>query len=192
MPDIITRQIVIPRGEREMVYEFTTFTSVFGDHDDTPAGKLLSYLAMAFTAELPDFSKAASISQMGEMFLPNLVHASGTDLNDLAMAANFIGKGRQQHPIVQDHFLRHDPHTVAYEVPVWTDDGMMRGSIDLLRILSPDRIQLPDFKPNARRERKAASQVFRYRDMLARRAHIPASAIEMCYFDERDTYFVHH
>jgi len=190
MSSLITRQIVVQRGEREMVYPFTTFSSVFTESDgDTPAAKLMRYLAHAFTCELPDLSNAASISQMSELVLTTR-HEKDADLSSMAMAANFIGKGQQQHPIVQEYFIKNDPYTIAYEVPVWSEDGAVSGHIDLLRILAPDRIQLPDFKPNAHRERKAASQVFRYRDLLAKAAGIPTSCIEACYFDERNTYFL--
>lgn len=62
-------------------------------------------------------------------------------------------------------------------------DHLLHGHIDIIRYLPNDKIEIPDFKPGAEKETKAASQVWKYMWLLSLRTGIPIEDMFGCYFD---------
>lgn len=107
----------------------------------------------------------------------------------MASRSGCTGQGRSQHQIVQDWLLRYDPFTIATEVYVEDEDG--NGLIDVLRLIPREErltLQVVDYKPNAHRETKAGSQVFRYMKMVHSCTGIPFRDMEGVYFDNKTAY----
>lgn len=182
--DLIQRQFKVQRGERAIVYPFTTYNIIF-HHDkitDPILKKACEYLKVVFQNGVP--VGLESVTQQPELMV-NTFRAVATDEVKLCAASNFKGAGNKQHDIVQQHFLKNDKYTIGIEVPIF--DDKLLGHIDILRVL-PDKIQILDFKPNAHKETKAASQIFRYRKML--RGFLPHIKIEAAYFDENAIYYL--
>lgn len=106
----------------------------------------------------------------------------------------------QNHSRVEAQFIENDPTTIACEVPLWVlkneADGMplpdstfpFSGHIDVLR-LDGNRVNILDYKPNAHREKYAATQLYFYSLMLSRRTGIPLEKMSCAYFDENREYW---
>lgn len=104
------------------------------------------------------------------------------------------------HSQVQVFMLENDSKTIAAEVPLWlqpeevdfyqslfkTNDPLT-GHIDLLRI-DDNKIWVLDYKPNARLEKFAATQVYFYALMLSKRTKIPIEKFRCGYFDMHDCF----
>ena len=94
---------------------------------------------------------------------------------------------------MQQWFLLNDPHAVVAELPVWMDERESRehldlcfpltGHIDLIRC-NDSKVEIWDYKPNAKREKWAKAQVYLYAKLLSLRADIPLGDIVCGYFDE--------
>jgi hypothetical protein len=102
-------------------------------------------------------------------------------------------KFKSRHENLQQWFLLNDPHAIVAELPVWMDAMESKrhlnlcypltGHIDLLRY-DESKIEIWDYKPNARKEKWAATQVNFYARLLSLRANIPLENIICGYFDE--------
>ena len=101
------------------------------------------------------------------------------------------------HSRVETFLMENDLGTMAVEVPVWLDEEEssqagfscpLTGHIDVLRLT--DKIEIWDYKPNAERERYAATQVYWYTIMLARRLGRCLEDFRCGYFDEHVCYLV--
>lgn len=188
------------RGERMVEYPYTTYSTIFspGEPEDSPLHyALFMFLSEMFIKGVPQ-GEFSSVSQ-GDIIPTNLERKEDDMIVKYCQKAKYHGHGKEQHTIVQEYFLENDPYTIAIEVPVY-GDGLL-GHIDILRILD-NRIQVLDFKPKAGQEKKAASQVFRYRKLLS--AHIfeqfekhglslpdgKMYTIEALYFDEYAAYYL--
>ena len=84
------------------------------------------------------------------------------NLNDLSYSSD--------HGILKE-FLYNDPHTLAIEVPVWSDRYRITGHIDLIRFVD-GCIQVSDYKPGPvgslkRRFLDSLPQVAAYGEMMA-------------------------
>lgn len=99
------------------------------------------------------------------------------------------------HSKVQVFMLEADDKTVAVEVPIWLHADELEyyeelfqskkpltGHIDVLR-LEGDKVWVWDYKPNAVREKFAATQVNFYALMLSKRSGIPLNKFRCGYFD---------
>lgn len=99
------------------------------------------------------------------------------------------------HSRVQVFMLEQDNNTVAVEVPLWLmpdeasfyqslfkTDEPLTGHIDLLKI-QDNKIWVLDYKPNSKREKYAATQVYFYALMLSKRTRIPLEKFRCGYFD---------
>lgn len=182
--DIIQRQFTTFRGERAIIYPFTTYSTIF-HHDkiQNPVTKeLCKYLAQIFTQGFP--VGLDSVSQQPEL-MTTTIRRVNTQETEFCRLSGYRGARNKQHDIVQQYFLKNDPLTIGLEVPVYND--RLSGHIDILRVM-PDRVQILDFKPNAHKETKAASQIFRYRSML--RKHMPHIKVEAAYFDEHAIFYL--
>lgn len=185
--DKIQRHFKVKRGEREVVYPFTTFSCIFNSSlDNSIKDRLFKYLADIVTLDCPEPETRESVTSLSPLIIPTK-QVKDSDLSLLTAKTNYNGNGRYQHDIVQAHFLENDAFTLATEVPVWDNDIL--GHIDIIRLF-PDKIQVCDFKPKAHKETKAASQVHRYIDLLSRATRLPRSCFEGVYFDENFAYYL--
>lgn len=104
------------------------------------------------------------------------------------------------HMNVQMFMLAYDSKTVAIETPLWllpeeyesfketfSSEKPLSGHIDILSIEN-GKIWIWDYKPNAHREKYAATQVYFYALMLSKRTGIPLENFMCGYFDDKNTY----
>jgi len=174
------------RGDVKVDYLFQTFENIheLAKMRGGVVGKLCTFLSDVYKNGIPE-TQTKSISE-----LPLLICKSEKrpdQITSIAAEANARGNGRQQHDVLQSYFLDNDRFTIATETPVWRD-GVL-GHIDLIRI-ADDVVEVWDYKPDAHRETKAASQILRYRNFLAKCTGIPLSNIQAGYFDEKNAYFL--
>lgn len=135
----------------------------------------------------PDIGERKSVSSGPKLAVP--VKQGKHALLEHAGLAEWQGCGPDQHLVLQRYLLAQDPLTLAVEVPVWDDEWL--GHIDILQWNEETKkLSLFDFKPKAAAETKAASQVFRYRELLSRHVGIPALEIGAGYFDEFNFYYI--
>ena len=100
---------------------------------------------------------------------------------------------KSRHENLQQWFLLNDPTAIAAELPVWMDEVESKihleicfpvtGHIDLLRY-DDSKIQIWDYKPNAKREKWARTQVCLYALLLSLRTGISLEDMVCGYFDE--------
>ena len=140
----------------------------------------------------------------GDWAFPVAIHEySSCDLIILAQKASNANLMKRAHENIEKFLITNDPKTFACEIPIWLqpsdfDDYQTRfktsscitGHIDILRIEEDGRLGLWDYKPKARSETAAASQVWFYVMMLSKRTGIPTDKIQGGYFDESDAYLV--
>lgn len=129
-----------------------------------------------------------------------LHHVQGHEVSTLAKLGHEAIERGTAHTKVQLFMLERDEKTIAVEVPLWLSKDELKGyeqifqstlpltgHIDVLRI-EEDRIWVWDYKPNAQKEKYAATQVYFYALMLSLRTGIPLESIYCGYFDEKDSY----
>jgi hypothetical protein len=127
-------------------------------------------------------------------------HTQKHEIIELAEQSKSFTKFRSGHENLANYFLQNDPRSIACEIPVWMESvelsdyhdvfhtkAPLTGHIDLLRY-EDGKIVVWDYKPNARREVTAATQVFLYALMLSVRTGISLKQFTCGYFDERDCY----
>ncbi len=133
-----------------------------------------------------------------------IAHATDHEIIDLARTSRGYTTFKSAHENLQKYFLDHDEATLAAEVPLWVECGdvagyekhfftakSLTGHIDILRFnqsAGSGGIEVWDYKPKAKRERFAATQVFLYAYMLSVRTGIPLASFSCGYFDEEDAY----
>lgn len=132
--------------------------------------------------------------------VPNYV--VGHEVSTLAGWGLEINKQRfrDAHSKVQLFMLENDSHTIAMEVPLWLhahefdsyetifqSTEPLSGHIDVLR-LEDGKIWIWDYKPNAHKEKYAATQVYFYAFMLSKRTGIPLEHFRCGYFDHNHSY----
>jgi len=184
--DKIQRQFKVKRGDRTILYPFTTYSVIFqGNMHSQIANALYKYLAAVMTEGCPAEDRR-SVTSEPVLMIPTK-QVAGSDLSLITQKTDYKGNGKYQHDLVQSYFLDNDAHALAIEVPVW--DNELLGHIDLIRLF-PDKIQVCDFKPKAHKESKAASQVHRYIDLLSRATWLPRHLFEGVYFDEQYAYYI--
>lgn len=182
--DKITREFTVRRGEANVIYRFSTYPYIFTAKSKSPVvNAAFKYLQKVFIEGVPDVSNCKSVTQGNPLIIPTIKVQS--DMIEHAIKADYRNCGRGQHHRVQQQMLKYDRHTVAIEVPVF--NGELSGHIDILRIF-PEHIEVADFKPLAHKERKAASQVFRYITLLAAAMELPISKFQGFYFDDRSCF----
>lgn len=132
----------------------------------------------------------------------DLRQIQGHEVSGLASFGLDINKNRfkTNHSRVQVFMLERDNKTLAVEVPIWLHpdelDGYSKifkssepltGHIDVLR-LEGDKLWVWDYKPNAHKEKYAATQVYFYALMLAKRTNINLGSFRCGYFDNNRAY----
>lgn len=185
----ITRHI--ERPDRGINYEFTTYDFVLRLDTDPPPKfyhenflKLTDHLKEAFIRGLP--FREASASGAKRLILKT-ERLKGHEFSTLAAQAEARGKKWDQHKILQAYFMKNQKYTIAMEVPVWGKD--MNALIDLLLIYPQSGIvDLLDYKPNALKEKNAATQIYHCKRLLMENTGISGEFIRPFYFDEDNTY----
>lgn len=184
--DKITRQFKVLRGDREIIYPFTTFPIIFGKdvgNENMVLSKLVGHLRDVFMFGIPSGDRV-SVTELSPVIVTTV--KKDCELIEFARKADYRNRMNQQHACVQNYLLDFDPKTIAIEVPVW--DDLTLGHIDVIRI--DTKITVADFKPEAHKETKASSQVIRYILLLAKLLDLPTSMFEGVYFDDRNAYFL--
>ncbi len=131
-----------------------------------------------------------------------LTHIDNHELATLSALGLEANKDRYKsnHSKVQLFMLENDATTIAIEVPLWLHaeelEGYekifdcttpLSGHIDAVRIEN-GKIWIWDYKPNAKKEKYATTQVFFYAYMLSKRTGIPLEHFRCGYFDWENTY----
>lgn len=122
-----------------------------------------------------------------------------TNAVELAKLGLLLAKhSRDRHPAIQSFMLANDSATVAVEVPVYLYPNeapdlqltsALTGHIDVLQVRG-DRVWILDYKPEAKREKKAKYQIYLYARALSVRTGIPLSRFGLAYFDDKDYFEV--
>lgn len=134
----------------------------------------------------------------------NLIEIKGHEVSSLARAGLETNYERYKtaHSQVQVFMLENDDNTVAVEVPTWIEPNEMKnfkemfkseipltGHIDVLRVDNENnKVWVWDYKPNAQREKYAATQVYFYALMLSKRTNLPLEEFRCGYFDSNYAY----
>lgn len=185
--EIITREIIRQKGDKQLIYKFSTFDCIFRTallEQTNETGKIFRHLHKMFTTYMPDAPKSPSQAKGLHCEIKEL---QNHELSQLAHASAYYGLGNKQHETVQRYFLENDAATLAAEMPVY--DHEEAGCVDIVRQVG-GRIELLDFKPDAHKEKNVSGQLYRYARLLSKQADIPMSQIDLFYFDGEKTYQV--
>lgn len=170
-------------------------------------GNLSSYMTDVFEGCHEDIFKTGPRSSALKFDLGITTQVvKGHRISELAKLAlkNYNGT---PHDKVQACALDSDPKSIGVEVPIWLKPGdlvgtsvsrdvldrifadgeVLTGHIDLLAI-EDGKVWVWDFKPRAHKERYAATQVFFYALMLAKRTKLNLEKFRCGYFDEKIAY----
>lgn len=188
--DIIVRKLVKERENGfKQVFDFTTYSTIFTPAEwpeDPKAKAVLRMLQNQFILGLKGFKN--SPSKMPQVIVKTeKIHSP---LCTMAKESGYRGNGNKQHSIVQNHALA-NPNCLAVEVPVHYKD--IEGCIDGMDMfLNPFKLVLWDFKPDAHKEKQAATQLIHYeRGVLNLTAGIlKQDDIELVFFDDTNAYKV--
>ncbi len=132
--------------------------------------------------------------QLPKLDLKKVTGHEVCELTSKGLEENFF-RFKTAHSKVQVYMLENDDKTLAVEVPIWLNANELKnysrlfrsqepltGHIDILR-LENDKIWVWDYKPNAIREKYAATQVYFYTLMLSKRTGVPLDHFRCGYFD---------
>ncbi len=130
----------------------------------------------------------------------DLRSVSGHEVNSLARNALKHSNEESNHSKVESYMLEHDSNTIAVEVPLWLHNNEianfkelfkevrpLTGHVDVLRI-EDGKVWIWDYKPNAHREKYAATQIFFYALMMSKRTGIGIEHFRCGYFDDRNAF----
>jgi len=184
--DKITRTFLVNRNGSLLEYKFQTDTRIFDQATSLNETLLHDHLRRCFISGYPSRDGKESVSGMATLVRQK--KQVKTDLTKYIADSCYIGKGNKQHDIVQQYLHDNLDRIIATEVPVW--DDTCHGFIDALLWTEDGKLEIFDFKPNARQERKAASQVYRYGNLLSQRTGISRSDIITTYGDHTHYYLV--
>jgi len=159
---------------------------------------LKSYLFNMFTDCPHEFFSTGPRGSRLKFSVPlSILDASNHEVCKLAELGLKINKDRfsSAHSKVQVFMLENDNKTLAMEVPIWANANELKiaypswkinppltGHIDILR-MEDGKIWIWDYKPNAAKEKYAATQVYFYALMLSIRTGIPIDKFGCGYFD---------
>jgi len=171
------------RSDFVQIFPFTTYSLIFDDQfkaDNPKLALLFLYLERMFLDGIPQRDKSAS--KMPELMIGTR-ELFNHEFSKMAKLADYRGAGNRQHAIVENYFMENHPDAIAIEFPLFNDEMTAFGDI-LLATESPFQITVLDFKPNAHKERTAATQLYHIRELLSEMSGIDRSKIECLYFDE--------
>ncbi|MFH0903394.1 MAG: reverse transcriptase domain-containing protein [Pseudomonadota bacterium] len=161
---------------------------------------LAGYLWSILRGKLPTdiFMEGSRCSQLT---VPREINCLATPNPIVGMARMALLRSKSsydRHRCVQQFLLACDVKTIACEVPVFLRNheisktrlhrkGTLSGHIDVLQVRD-GKIHIWDYKPDARKAKKAAQQVFLYAVALSERTGIPLDQFVCGYFDDADAY----
>ena len=124
----------------------------------------------------------------------------GHEISSLAKQGLQDDSFNSNHLKVQMFLLKHDPKTIAMEVPIWLkhnefdgfkdlfkDNEPLTGHIDLIRI-EDNKVWIWDYKPRSDKERYASTQLLFYAFMLSKRTGISLEEFRCGYFDDKHAF----
>ncbi len=130
----------------------------------------------------------------------DLKSIAGHEVNSLAKNALKYSDEESAHSRVESYMLERDANTIAVEVPLWLhaneianfkelfkDVKPLTGHVDVLRI-EDGKIWIWDYKPNAHREKFAATQIYFYALMMSKRTGIGMEHFRCGYFDDKNAF----
>jgi hypothetical protein len=142
------------------------------------------------------FQSGPRSSGIKRQFDVEMKKIKGHEVSALAEAGLEADRYNTAHTNVQMFMLQNDNKTISIEVPIWLLDHehpdyasifqskeVLTGHIDALRI-EDDNIWIWDYKPNAIKEKYAATQVNFYALMLSQRTGISLDKFRCGYFDD--------
>ncbi len=122
-----------------------------------------------------------------------------TNAQALAKLGLLLAKrSKDRHPAIQHFMLVNDSATVAVEIPIFLHPreapdlnltSTLTGHIDIVQIRG-NRVWILDYKPEAKREKRAKYQIYLYARALSVRTGIPLSRFALAYFDDKDYFEV--
>ena len=184
----ITRTLVRDKGHVKLEYVFKTYDIIFHPPKNAKPNflKLCAHLRDVFMQGLPEREQSAS---RADRLIMQSQKVDDLPFSELALQSNYIGEGRNQHQIVEDHFMKWCATCLATEFPVYNDDMTTCGDI-LLYYPNTDTIDILDFKPKAAQDKGATTQVYYTAKMLAFNTGISLADIGGYYFDHETTFKV--
>jgi len=164
-------------------------------------GLLRNYLERVFENCPDHYFNSGPRSSALKFKLPiDIKKVEGHEVSELCRRGLDSRNHKSAHFKVQAFMLETDDKTVAVEVPIWLKSGELKdfsgffntneplsGHIDLLR-LENGKVWIWDYKPNANREKYAATQVYFYSLMLSKRTNIDLDEFRCGYFDSNYAY----
>ncbi len=162
------------------------------------AKKELNNYLLSLFQKCPDsyFNSGPRSSSLTFNIKTKIHSIKGHELSQMARQALSLDLNLSAHSKVQVFLLENDEKSIASEIPIWVESKELEnfqevfnsilpltGHIDLLRI-EDGKIWVWDFKPNAKEEIYASTQIYFYALMLSKRTNIPLSEFNCGYFDE--------
>lgn len=164
-------------------------------------GVLRDYLFSLFE-DCPNhfFKEGPRISAIDWPIWPLSTRSLQDPLSNLATRALQKPRFKGAHDNVEMYALEHDRSSIATEIPVWLEPGEigrfaelfdnlkpLSGHIDLLRY-SKGKIEIWDYKPNAKQNPESGSQVLIYAIAISIRLNLSLKKFRCGYFDTEDTF----
>lgn len=186
-------------------FKFTTlsicFTKTPSTENVTNFDKLLKWIRTAFIAGLPedvDTYESCSSATIPQPTMIEEIPRAENEFLEIMNGCDYRGSSQFQHEKVGKHFLTNDKRCVALEMPLWisadksANNQPWAGSVDIVRIMADQKVQICDFKPDAHKvdKLKVGAQLCRYGAMLSILTSIPLQDITLIYFDEKKAYKV--
>ncbi|MDO8556536.1 MAG: PD-(D/E)XK nuclease family protein [Nanoarchaeota archaeon] len=164
---------------------------------------LRDYLLSMFQT-CPDsyFQSGPRSSTLKTKFPFDIIEIKGHEVSALAERGLEENEERckSNHMKVQLFMLEHDENTLAMEVPLWLQHHELDNYVNVFRTIEPltghidvlrqenEKIWIWDYKPNAKKEKYASTQVYMYALMLSQRTGIPLEQIRCGWFDDTIAY----
>jgi len=132
----------------------------------------------------------------------DIIYVKNHEISELAQLGLSVNEEKYStnHSKVQVFMIERDNKTLAIEVPIWLEQNELNGFFDIFKTEKPltghidvlrvedGKIWVLDYKPNAIKEKYAATQVFFYALMLSKRTNIPLENFRCGYFDDKDAF----
>ncbi|HLD12476.1 MAG TPA: PD-(D/E)XK nuclease family protein [Candidatus Nanoarchaeia archaeon] len=170
---------------------------------DNGLSNLKQFLEHVFHACPDQYFNSGPRSSTLKTVLPfDIIEIQGHEVSALAEMGLEENKERvnNNHMRVQLFMLEHDPGTIAMEVPLWMQHHELDNYVDIFKTIEPltghvdilrkenEHIWIWDYKPNAKKEKYASTQVYFYALMLSKRTGIPLEHIRCGWFDHKDAF----
>jgi hypothetical protein len=169
------------------------------------AESLWNFLDRVYRDDIPhDFFSRTDFGRASTMKLPNIPKSSETNLayqlakeglvnlessSELLKLVKKVTRSSTSHGSVLSFLLNFDPHSIASEVPVYSEELKLTGHIDLLRLKPGASVQVLDFKPGLRDASllTAAPQVAAYALLLGKLIPSVREHIECTLFNSQES-----